>query len=206
MRTRMQSALVAALLLAPCALFAQASEVKLDEVMSAQDQMATGVANLSAAQRQNLERWLSRYTGTVAAVSRRLTEMPARGGDVDTPSRDLAPRTEPPRQAAPSRQAQQPDLTGRPWLPHKLPNGALMLRSIDGSTFVMLADGTMWEIYLPHRPQADTWRAGDLIQVRQAAASVGEFDYQLVNGAARNTVSARFAGWVKMENGGADER
>lgn len=206
MRTRMQFAFVAAMMLAPCALLAQASEVKLDEVMSPQDQMATGVANLSAAQRQSLERWLSRYTGTVAAVSRRLTEMPARNGDVDTPSRDVAPRAEPSRQAAPPRQAQQPDLTGRPWLPHKLPNGAQMLRSIDGSTFVMLADGTMWEIYLPHRGNAEMWRAGDLIQVRQAAASVGEFDYQLMNGAARNTVSARFAGWVKMENGASDER
>ena len=204
MRTRIQSALVAALMLAPCAVFAQASEVKLDEVMSAQDQMATGVGNLSAAQRQNLERWLSRYTGTVAAVSRRLGGTQAREG-ADAPSRDLAPRAEPSRQA-PARQAEQPSLTGRPWLPHKLPNGALMLRSIDGSTFVMLADGTMWEIYLPHRPHADTWRAGDLIQVRQAAASTGEFDYQLLNGAARNTVSARFAGWVKMENGGGEDR
>jgi hypothetical protein len=71
---------------------------------------------------------------------------------------------------------------------------------MDGSTFVMLADGTMWEVYLPHRPQADTWRAGDLIQVRQASVVTGEFDYQLVNGVARSTVSARFAGWVEMKD------
>jgi hypothetical protein len=44
-------------------------------------------------------------------------------------------------------------------------------------------------------------RSGDLIQVRQASVVTGEFDYQLVNGVARSTVSARFAGWVKMENG-----
>jgi hypothetical protein len=201
MRTRVPPALFAALMLMPCALSAQASDVKLDEVMSAQDQMATGVANLSAAQRQSLERWLARYTGTVAAVARRLDRAPAR--EADAPARDVAPRTEPSRQA-PTRQAEQPSLTDRPWLPHKLPNGAQMLRSIDGSTFVMLADGTMWEVYLPHRPQAETWRAGDLIQVRQASIVTGEFEYQLVNGGARNTVSARFAGWVKMENGEAD--
>jgi hypothetical protein len=198
MRTRGPSALFAALILMPCALRAQASDVKLDEVMSAQDQVATGVANLSAAQRQSLERWLARYTGTVAAVARRLDRTPTR--EADAPARDVVPRTEPSRQA-PTRQAEQQNLTGRPWLPHKLPNGGLMLRSIDGSTFVMLADGTMWEIYLPHRPHADTWRSGDLIQVRQASVVTGEFDYQLVNGVARSTVSARFAGWVKMENG-----
>jgi hypothetical protein len=198
MRTRVPSALFAALILMPCALRAQASDVKLDEVMSAQDQVATGVANLSAAQRQSLERWLARYTGTVAAVARRLDRPPTR--EADAPARDVAPRTEPSRQA-PSRQAEQQNLTGRPWLPHKLPNGGLMLRSIDGSTFIMLADGTMWEVYLPHRPQADMWRSGDLIQVRQASVVTGEFDYQLVNGVARSTVSARFAGWVKMENG-----
>jgi hypothetical protein len=200
MRIRIPSALLAALMLMPCALLAQASDVKLDEVMSAQDQMATGIANLSAAQRQNLERWLARYTGTVAAVARRLDRAPTR--EADTPSGNGAPRDESPRQA-PARQAEQQRITGEPWLPHKLPNGALMLRSIDGSTFVMLADGTMWEIYLPHRPHADTWRAGDLILVRQAAVVTGDFDHQLVNGAARSTVSARFAGWVKMENGNA---
>jgi hypothetical protein len=201
MRTRVSSALFAALMLMPCALAAQTSDVKLDEVMSAQDQMATGVANLSVAQRQSLERWLARYTGTVAAVARRLERAPAR--EADAPARNGAPRAEPSRQA-PTRQAEQQDLTGRPWLPHKLPNGAQMLRSIDGSTFVMLADGTMWEIYLPHRPQADTWRSGDLIQVRQASIVTGEFEYQLVNGASRGAVSARFAGWVEME--GAAQR
>ena len=56
MRTRVTSALVAALIAMPGAAAAQASNVKLDEIMSAQDQMATGVANLSVAQRQNLER------------------------------------------------------------------------------------------------------------------------------------------------------
>jgi hypothetical protein len=197
MRTRISSALVVALMSMPCALSAQASDVRLDEVMSAQDQMATGVANLSAAQKQSLERWLARYTGTVAAVARRLERTPAR--DIDVPRAD-APRAEPSRQA-PLRQAQEPTLTGKPWLPHKLPNGAQMLRSMDGSTFVMLADGTMWEVYLPHRPQADMWRPGDLIQVRQASIVTGDFDYQLVNGAARSSVSARFAGWVEMKEG-----
>jgi hypothetical protein len=132
----------------------------------------------------------------VAAVARNLE--PAR--EADAPVTNGVPRTEPSRQA-PRRQAQQEEITGQPWLPHKLPNGAQMLRSIDGSTFVMLADGTMWEIYLPHRPQADEWRSGDLIMVRQASVVSGEFDHQLINGAARSTVSARFAGWVKMENG-----
>ena len=126
---------------------------------------------------------------------------PAR--ETDIPRAD-APRAEPSRQA-PLRQAEQPSLTGKPWLPHKLPNGAQMLRSMDGSTFVMLADGTMWEVYLPHRPQAETWRPGDLIQIRQASVVTGDFDYQLVNGVARSTVSARFAGWVEMKEGDATE-
>jgi hypothetical protein len=202
MRIRILSALVAAMVAMPGAMLAQATDVKLDEVMSAQDQVATGVANLSAAQRQSLERWLARYTGTVAAVARRIDRTPAR--EADAPRAD-APRAEPSRQA-PMRQAQEPSLTGKPWLPHKLPNGAQMLRSMDGSTFIMLADGTMWEIYLPHRPQADTWRAGDLIQVRQASIVTGDFDYQLVNGVARNTVSARFAGYVEMKDSEEERR
>lgn len=197
MRTRISSALIVALMSMPCALSAQGSDVKLDEVMSAQDQMATGVANLSVAQRQSLERWLARYTGTVAAVARRIDRAPAR--ETEAPRADVAPRAE--SRQAPMRQAEQPSLTGKPWLPHKLPNGAQMLRSMDGSTFVMLADGTMWEVYLPHRPQADTWRPGDLIQIRQASIVTGDFDYQLVNGAARGSVSARFAGWVEMKEG-----
>ena len=49
MRTRILSALLVAAVSMPCALSAQVSDVKLDEVMSAQDQMATGIANLSAA-------------------------------------------------------------------------------------------------------------------------------------------------------------
>ena len=198
MRTRITSALVAALIAMPAAASAQGSNVKLDEIMSAQDQMATGVANLSVAQRQNLERWLSRYTGTVAAVARRLESAPTR--EADAPATNGAPHAQPSREA-PLRQAEQQDLTGRPWLPQKLPNGAQMLRSIDGSTFVMLADGTMWEIYLPDRVHADTWRSGDLILVRQASVVSGQFDHELVNGAADSRVSARFAGWVKMENG-----
>ena len=86
MRIRVLSALLVALVSMPCALSAQASDVKLDEVMSAQDQMATGVANLSVAQRQSLERWLARYTGTVAAVARRIDRLPAR--DTDSPRAD----------------------------------------------------------------------------------------------------------------------
>jgi hypothetical protein len=202
MRIRIPSALLAILMSMPCALMAQASDVKLDEVMSAQDQMATGVANLSAAQRQNLERWLARYTGTVAAVTRRLDRVPTREAESPSTNGNGSPRSESARQAPP-RPAQQA-ATEQPWLPNKLPNGALMLRSIDGSTFIMLADGTMWEIYLPHRPHADTWRAGDLILVRQASVVTGDFDHQLVNGAARTTVSARFAGWVKLENGNSE--
>src|SRR5688500_13386926 len=98
MRTRILSALLVALVSMPGALSAQASDVKLDEVMSTQDQMATGVANLSAAQRQSLERWLARYTGTVAAVARRIDRLPAR--ETEAPRADLAPRSEPARQAA----------------------------------------------------------------------------------------------------------
>lgn len=197
MSIRVSSALLAATVLAAGVASAQ-TDVRLDEVMSAQDQVQTGVANLSAAQRAQLERWLARYTGTVAAVARRLDNTPVREQRIEA-----APRAAP-RQAAPAT-VEQPRITGRPWLPQRLPNGAQMLESIDGSTFVMLADGTMWEVYLPHRPNAGMWRTGDLILVKQASAPVGEFDHQLINGAARSTVSARFAGWVEMKDSPADE-
>ncbi|MEJ7810933.1 MAG: hypothetical protein WKG32_11040 [Gemmatimonadaceae bacterium] len=64
----------------------------------------------------------------------------------------------------------------------------------DGGGFVTLDDGTRWEVYLPDRPATDGWSADDVVLVRRRSAPVGEFDHLLVNGAARDSASVRFAG------------
>ncbi len=63
-----------------------------------------------------------------------------------------------------------------------------------GGTRVQLGDDTMWEVYLPDRPAVDRWRRGDVLIVREASISQGEFNYTLVNGRTRDRVAARFGG------------
>jgi hypothetical protein len=68
---------------------------------------------------------------------------------------------------------------------------------INDGTHVVLADGTIWEVYLPDRPAVNTWRPGDLLIVRESSVTQGEYDYTLKDGRTRRAVYARLVGEVR---------
>ena len=75
-------------------------------------------------------------------------------------------------------------------------NAHRVTRVINEGTQVVLADGTIWEVYLPDRPAVNTWRPGDLLIVRVSGVSQGEYDYTLKDGRTRGAVYARLVGEV----------
>lgn len=165
---------------------AGAQTAGLDRMMSPEERAATGVARLSTTERAALEAWLARYTATVSSAVQGMT----RQGEVPV----SVPRSVP---ATPRAQEPGPRPSYETLQPRTIA-GAKLFRSTGGGTFVMLEDGTMWEIYLPHRPESATWQEGDFIRVRYDVAPVGDYEHQLVSAPGTSGVSARFAGFVKL--------
>ncbi|HJU64584.1 MAG TPA: hypothetical protein VJ596_02855 [Gemmatimonadaceae bacterium] len=177
-----------ALALVPRSAFAQRdSAPNLSALMSERERQETGVSSLNAAQRAELEAWLARYTATVTSVARAGRGMPQRIESDTGAATDLPPvrRVDGPRRIMRA--------------PRTLPDAARVLRLMDGGDFVMLDDGTMWEVYLPDRPTTVNWASGDGVRVRQRPAPIGEYDYDLIYGPRRERVAVRFAGWVEMQ-------
>jgi hypothetical protein len=85
--------------------------------------------------------------------------------------------------------------------PSSVWNAQRIRRVLGDGTHVMLTDGTVWEVYLPDRPSVDTWKAGDLLVVREAAVMQGEYDYTMKDGRTRALVWARLVGDVRSRNG-----
>ena len=192
MRKLISSALAAsALVVAATIAQAQQPAPSLDQIMSPAEQAAAGIAKLTPAERAALETWLARYTATVGAVVRGL------GPAVAVPAQQVVPPAAamtPARPTVPTTPQIQ-----TPQLPSTAPFGAHVFRSTDGGTFVMLRDGTVWEIFHSDRPHTTVWQAGDFVTVRRSPARIGRFDYQLVNAERDRNVQARFAGFVKVE-------
>lgn len=158
----------------------------LDRIMSPEERAATGVARLTASERAALEAWLARYTATVSTAVQGVTRQ--EGVPTSAPrSAPIVPRAQD-RAPRPSYETLEPRTIA----------GARLFRSTGGGTFVMLEDGTMWEIYLPHRPETATWQQGDFIRVRHDRSPVGDYEHQLVSAPGSSRVSARFAGFVKL--------
>jgi hypothetical protein len=80
--------------------------------------------------------------------------------------------------------------------PTSVYNAHRVTRVIGDGTHVVLADGTIWEVYLPDRPAVHTWRPGDLLIVRESSVTQGEYDYTLKDGRTRRAVYARLVGEV----------
>ncbi|HEV7703141.1 MAG TPA: hypothetical protein VGO46_02570 [Gemmatimonadaceae bacterium] len=78
--------------------------------------------------------------------------------------------------------------------PSSVWNAQRVRRVIEDGTRVVLTDGTVWEVYLPDRPSVSTWKPGDLLIVREAAVSQGDYDYTIKDGRTRGAVSARLVG------------
>lgn len=173
---RIALAALTAALLAPAALDAQApaatadTTIRVDDFMTPEEAAATGVANLTPAQRVAFERWVDRYTALVTRVARR------------------EPRSEP-RQArrdVAMHHGAHPRGSGR------------VAELISGGDFVRLEDGSVWEIYSPDRVATVGWKAGNTVIVRErnVVISSGDarFDMLLVNGEAGTSATARFRG------------
>jgi hypothetical protein len=76
-------------------------------------------------------------------------------------------------------------------------SGVRIAAVLDGGSWIELADGTRWEVFLADRPSTDTWRAGDFVNVRFLPIRLGDkgrFAYQLVNGREGNEAAVRFSG------------
>jgi hypothetical protein len=78
--------------------------------------------------------------------------------------------------------------------PSSVWNAQRVRRVLQDGTHVVLTDGTIWEVYLPDRPSVNTWKPGDLLVVREAAVSQGDYDYTLKDGRTRGAVKARLVG------------
>jgi hypothetical protein len=85
--------------------------------------------------------------------------------------------------------------------PSSVWNAQRIRRVMGDGTHVMLADGTVWEVYLPDRPFVDTWKPGDLLVVREAAVMQGDYDYTMKDGRTRKLVHARLVGDASARNG-----
>jgi hypothetical protein len=63
-----------------------------------------------------------------------------------------------------------------------LPYGLYVSEVIDDGSYVKLEDGSVWEIRLPQRPVASSWRAGDFVQLKTIAAPIDRFEILLAHG------------------------
>lgn len=75
--------------------------------------------------------------------------------------------------------------------------GTIRVTSVnDGASYVVLEDGTLWQVALADRPRVDQWKAGDQVIVRYAPIAEGkDFHYRLVNGRDESDVLVAFRGY-----------
>ena len=100
-----------------------------------------------------------------------------------------------PNQSAAQAQTVAPQLPGCSWNCYNvtLPYGLYVREVVDGGSYVILEDGSVWEIRLPQRPVASSWVAGDFVQLKTIAAPVDNFEILLAHGD-YDRAEARLAG------------
>jgi hypothetical protein len=74
-----------------------------------------------------------------------------------------------------------------------LPYGLYIREVSAGGGFVTLEDGSIYEVRLPQRPVASSWRPGDFVQLKTIAAPVDRFEILLAHGD-NDWAEARLAG------------
>ena len=142
---------------------AEAPALRLDVVMSADEQRRAGISRLTLAERAALERWLSHYTAAVAQGAR----LGVSGGQ------SAAPIVVAPAQAVAGTGAR------RPWV---VPPGARLSALERGGDFIRLEDGSRWQVNLQDRPRVAAWRTGQWITVRRVSSGTDGYDIELRNG------------------------
>jgi hypothetical protein len=74
-----------------------------------------------------------------------------------------------------------------------LPLGMSVKEVFDDGSYVMLEDDSVWEIRLPQRPVASSWRPGDFVRLKTIWAPVDGFEVLLAHGDT-DKAEARLAG------------
>lgn len=94
-----------------------------------------------------------------------------------------------------SAQAQSPERPMCAWNCYSvvLPYGQYIREVTGGGSFVTLEDGSTYEIRLPQRPVAASWRPGDFVQLKTILAPVDRFEILLAHGDT-DRAEARLAG------------
>ena len=166
--------LLAALALAASALAAQtdASAPRMPDVMSPTEMRETGVATLSAAQRTALDAWLARYTAMIERAASHGAQAASGASGASSANGGEA-------------------YSG----PVAVPYGSRITAVKDGGTYIVLSDGTIWEVYLPNRPSTKVWAVGDFVIVAgRAVEQNGVYYFSLINGRDGSTVAVAWRG------------
>ena len=74
-----------------------------------------------------------------------------------------------------------------------LPLGLYVREVFEDGRYVMLEDGSTWEIRLNQRPVASSWRPGDFVQLKTIWAPVDRYETLLAHGD-NDKAEARLAG------------
>jgi len=159
--------------------------IRATQVMSAADQQRIGIDRLTPEQRFALDAWLTRYSAEVRANAFRQPAAAA-GPSVAASSTE---------ESAPTESATAPEQFRRHggWSPlSTVPPAARLVSTPDDGSFVRLADGTLWEVYVPDRTFTDEWQEGDYITVSLASTALGDFDHVLVDTKANTRAYVRF--------------
>jgi hypothetical protein len=167
--------------------------VRASDVMSAADRQRTGVDRLTPEQRFALDAWLTRYSAEIRGSAP--PQPQATGRTVFASSTDYASGAESDDEPIQQRGRRYRDQIWTPLI--TVPPAARLVSTPDYGSFVRLADGTLWEVYLPDRTSTDEWRAGDYITVSAASTAVGDFDHVLVDTNANTRAHARFVDVVE---------
>lgn len=85
-----------------------------------------------------------------------------------------------------------------------LPIGMYVREVLDGGSYVTLEDGSTWEIRLPSRPVASSWRPGDFVQLKTIWAPVERYEVLLAHGD-RDQAEARLAGRGRPQSAWAQQ-
>ena len=88
-----------------------------------------------------------------------------------------------PNQLSAQGQAAAPRLPACAWNCYSvvLPYGLYVREVVDDGSYVILEDGSVWEVRLPQRPNAASWRPGDFVQLKTIAAPVDHFEILLAH-------------------------
>ncbi|MEP6574377.1 MAG: hypothetical protein ABJD11_16880 [Gemmatimonadota bacterium] len=81
------------------------------------------------------------------------------------------------------------------------PTSYSVVKILAGGQFVVLQDGSKWEIAPEDRPVSAAWTRGQSIVLSPIGAPTGEFDTQFTNGEADRHAASRFAGRVRLVPG-----